>query len=382
MKKLLIVCLLTAWAVVPGAAQQPSAWQYSLDLSGKALATYPGDVVMRGPGHNMQSTIGQGSPAVTSLDVEANVSTKLRSPYSGQNAISAQIAAGTGGNNNAVAGYFAAEGKSGASSIIWGINPLTLLDPGYAGAGALSAEIDVAQNTGADFINGSGKYQNGLLLASGGGYKPTLAINIGATVGPTNAWRVGLNLSANSITDEAIYDASSASFGLYDSGNHQYAVDLNPSTNSHAAIRVPNGTNGKIVARNQAGNSDFNLLYLDHSNNIELGANTTTNIINANEPMQLQATILFHGSAPRLSACGTSPSADSHATTSSGTITGGRSNTGCTIVFAATFRAWNHCRVTSETADSSFGYLYTKSAITIVAKSNSNYKWDYDCDGY
>jgi trimeric autotransporter adhesin len=89
----------------------------------------------------------------------------------------------------------------------------------------------------------------------------------------------------------------------------------------------------------------------------------------------------YGGSAPALSACGTSPSIDANATDSSGTVTVGSVATSCTITFANAYSTFNHCKITSQSAVSGIAYSYTKTAITIAASVLGGDLVDYVCDG-
>lgn len=88
----------------------------------------------------------------------------------------------------------------------------------------------------------------------------------------------------------------------------------------------------------------------------------------------------FIGTAPAVSACGGSPSIDTHATDSSGTVTFGSAATSCTITFNAAYVTWAHCTVGFESALAAEAYSYTTSAMTITATALSG-KADYVCDG-
>lgn len=89
----------------------------------------------------------------------------------------------------------------------------------------------------------------------------------------------------------------------------------------------------------------------------------------------------YTGSAPAVSACGTSPSIDSHATDASGTVTVGSTATSCTITFNVAYVTYNHCRVTSGSTLTAFAYSYTKTAITVAATALGGDLVDYECDG-
>ena len=89
-------------------------------------------------------------------------------------------------------------------------------------------------------------------------------------------------------------------------------------------------------------------------------------------------------SAPTVSSCGSSPSADAHASNYAGQITVGSGTIAtCTVTFASAYSTWNHCRVTPETASvAAFAYSYTTSAITVTGTSLTSDVFDYQCDGY
>jgi len=92
----------------------------------------------------------------------------------------------------------------------------------------------------------------------------------------------------------------------------------------------------------------------------------------------------FSGSAPAVSACGTSPSIDSNATNASGTVTvGSGTDTSCTVTFAGGgYATWNHCQVSPEAVDAGFAYSYTKTVLTVTATSLTSEKFDYSCNGF
>lgn len=96
----------------------------------------------------------------------------------------------------------------------------------------------------------------------------------------------------------------------------------------------------------------------------------------------LSGHIAYAGSSPAVSACGTSPSIDAHATDTSGTVTVGTiAAASCTVTFASAYTTWNHCRVTSQSVIASFAYSYTLSTITVTGTSLVGDLFDYDCDG-
>lgn len=103
---------------------------------------------------------------------------------------------------------------------------------------------------------------------------------------------------------------------------------------------------------------------------------------NSAQAETLSGHLAFTGTSPVVSACGTGPAIDGHATDSAGTVTVGTvAAASCTVTFAAAFSTWNHCRVTSQSTIASFAYSYTLAAITVTGTSLVGDKFDYDCDG-
>jgi len=166
----------------------------------------------------------------------------------------------------------------------------------------------------------------------------------------TNTGFDGNSTTLNFIVSGAIR-GSFASTGIFTAaGGVTMSGTLNLNASNNAVTNIGTGTTSSAV--NIGGGS----------NNIVLGSNHS-----------------YSGTAPTVSACGTS-SIDSHATSSSGTVTPGTA-TSCTITFATAFATWNHCNITSETALAAFAYSYTLSAITVTASALAGGKIDYRCDG-
>jgi hypothetical protein len=94
----------------------------------------------------------------------------------------------------------------------------------------------------------------------------------------------------------------------------------------------------------------------------------------------------YHGTAPTLSSCNTSPSVDSYATDTSGTIavgaTGGNIYA-CTLTFAHAYTTWNHCVVSSS--DYTTVVTETVSLSTLVIStgggSMAGKHFTYFCEG-
>lgn len=87
-----------------------------------------------------------------------------------------------------------------------------------------------------------------------------------------------------------------------------------------------------------------------------------------------------NGSAPVVSACGTSPAIDATANDGHGTVTFGAGATTCTVTFATAYTTFAHCHVTFQSSLAAEAYSYTKTAITITATALSG-NADYSCDG-
>lgn len=86
------------------------------------------------------------------------------------------------------------------------------------------------------------------------------------------------------------------------------------------------------------------------------------------------------GSAPALTACGTTPAITG--TDFSGTVTMGTgSPTGCVITFASAFTSAPHCAVTWQTNIASMQYTVSTTALTLVQTGTSSNKVNYICTG-
>jgi hypothetical protein len=92
--------------------------------------------------------------------------------------------------------------------------------------------------------------------------------------------------------------------------------------------------------------------------------------------------VAYSGASPIVSACGTGPTIDAHASDNTGTVNVGTvAAASCTVTFASAFTTWNHCRITSQSTIASFAYSYTLAAITVTGTSLVGDKFDYQCDG-
>lgn len=85
---------------------------------------------------------------------------------------------------------------------------------------------------------------------------------------------------------------------------------------------------------------------------------------------------------PVITACGTSPSVDAHATNYSGTVTFGSGVlSSCTITFGTSFTTYDHCTIAAHTGSTVLSYSYTLSALTITGSNMGSLLADYRCDG-
>ena len=87
----------------------------------------------------------------------------------------------------------------------------------------------------------------------------------------------------------------------------------------------------------------------------------------------------FLGTAPVLSAAGTTPSLDATATDAAGTVTEGTTATGFVLTFNHSFATAPHCAVSSPNGATLTSYSVTTSALTLVNPSASGSKWTYWC---
>jgi len=136
---------------------------------------------------------------------------------------------------------------------------------------------------------------------------------------------------------------------------------------------------GMSVASTTLQTGTGNIL-IGTSSAVDTLASGTSNEINIGNLLYYNSNSL---AAPVPSACGTSPSIDSHANNRSGTVTvGSVAAASCTVTFAGTgYSTWNHCRVTPQTPLATFAYSYTKAVLTVTATSLIGEVFDYDCDG-
>lgn len=164
-------------------------------------------------------------------------------------------------------------------------------------------------------------------------------------------------------------------------------IKLGASGSSNGQIQFTNASNSSINVIEPTGTYTGYNFYLPStvgtSGQVMASAAGATTGMTWLTPGTLQTALSFSGTAPTVSSCGTSPAIDGHATNFSGTVTVGTgAATSCTITFASSgFTTWNHCRVTDQSAVTSPGYTYTKTAIVVTATSLIGDVIDYECDG-
>lgn len=244
------------------------------------------------------------------------------------------------GNSSTVVGYQAAEFASSVAT------NLTAIGTGAGQNAANFGDTYIGQNAGANITSG------GTNTAVGAG---ALAGASGATGGANDAFGyrsgVGISTGAN-----------------------------NTFLGSYTAQNVTTGSNNTCIGQSTCGGT-----LVSGSGNILVGYNLDTLTSSTSNEINIGGLLFYNNTstaAPSVTSCGTSPSIDSHANDKSGTVTAGSGTvTSCTIAFASAYVTWDHCRVTSQSAESSFAYSYTKSAITVTATSLTSDLIDYDCDG-
>lgn len=177
-------------------------------------------------------------------------------------------------------------------------------------------------------------------------------------------------------------------------GNGQYVFDSfnagagTLTVNTNAAGQTFNNISG-LTSITVAVNAGLRLVGIRDANGNNYwgivglgGAYSGGSIRSPASPPLLTGHLAFSGTAPVVSACGTSPSIDANATDNSGTVTVGSGVVAsCTVTFNAAYATFNHCRVTAQPSVAAFAYSYTLSAITVTATSLTSDKFDYFCDG-
>lgn len=174
----------------------------------------------------------------------------------------------TGGNQDRVALYVATDAQAGSGDA-WSLNSVLTMEAAVpATANFLGYELDFNNLAGhrGDTLGGGGfaaPVAYGMAITGVGSYRNTAALLIS---GPGGApiWNRGIAFVNNAIKQAAIQDLSSADISYEIQGAHQYGVDMNTATFTEAAVRVGNGY--KIVSRDVANTTDYDLIYASGTN--------------------------------------------------------------------------------------------------------------------
>lgn len=176
--------------------------------------------------------------------------------------------------------------------------------------------------------------------------------------------------------------------GFSASGPYNIGLDLTPiTTNSSgsytkAAIALNsqdriyfNGTNGSQPGIASSVGSDYIAYNSGVGGLIFVSGNNGSFQVNPGQvtaavPLAVAAHIISSGSAPSVSACGTSPSLTS-ATDTKGIITVGTGTvTSCTLTFASAYASLPACVVNASTTAATIAVTVTTSALTITSSSS------------
>lgn len=339
------------------------------------------------------------------------------------------ITGGDVGNNNIAIGNYAMAGyqmTTSNASIAIGQFSLANLTTGAPNIGIGGANALVNLTTGSDNI--SIGYQSSLAMTSG---TQNVAVGDNALSGETtasgstavgyNAAKVTTNASVVAIGASAlIADTTTgqgqntcvgtlcgqlvtSAGGITGVGYNVLPADVTGSRNTAMGWQAGLAATGNDVTafgylacdhvtagsnNTCLGSSVGSTTILTGTGNILIGTSNAVDTVAAGTSNEINiGGLLFYNTvslvAPVVSACGTTPSIDTHANNRSGTVTVGTvSAASCTVTFAGGgYTTWNHCRVTSQTTEAAFAYSYTKTVLTVTGTSLVGDLFDYDCDG-
>lgn len=222
-----------------------------------------------------------------------------------------------------------------------------------SGASGINSAITL---TGSTSTTGS----ESVLLATDTGANGSLNVVNSAGAGTTNRnLPLSTTFNAGASMTGGLILLSQAGPVIINQGGTNKTTNQAIKITSPTAIAFTNYTTAGIIVNDTSGN-------LTSSTSLKPGTNNHFS---------------YGGSAPAVSACGTSPAIDANATDSSGTVTVGSVATSCTVTFANAYTSFNHCRITSQSAISGLAYTYTKTAITVTASVLGGDAFDYSCDG-
>lgn len=219
-------------------------------------------------------------------------------------------------------------------------------------------------NTSSTNSTRAGAFQNGLAFGSTDGAPVVRGAMLAGWSGPTGIGSWSNTPNTNPPTAGISWWTPFTTFEY--SGPSFYIGPTVTSFNAEVEVLGAAGTTGPTIGVRGTGvtpatNAPLNLSALG------------TGII------ALKAHLGAVGTAPALTACGTSPTIDATASDTAGTITEGTTATGCVATFHAAYATAPHCVVSSPTGNALTSYSTSTTALTIVNASASNDKFTYLC---
>ena len=162
---------------------------------------------------------------------------------------------------------------------VWGINTSTNITSGAAtvnGGWGYELDINNANVNYGDAGSGSGLVAPnlwGLQITGASSYNATAAIDVSSTTGAK--WNRGIVINGSSTIQSDIESYSSPARWAWLQGTYTHGLDTATATVSGYAIRLGNGQ--VVSAQNAAKTSDINMLQLNATNNLMIGAGSGIN---------------------------------------------------------------------------------------------------------
>ena len=309
-------------------------------------------------------------------------------------------------------GYGALNGIEGAvgSSTSVGVDNIAVGFKAMYGTAWTSGSLDIAVGdlSLVNVTTGSNNVAIGPGVANPGTNTPILGALNALTTGSNNIG-IGINaLSSITTTNNNIAIGSNAiasatggasniviganSYNGASTANNNVIIGVNAATLDTGAGNVMIGTNagskGTSGSNNVLiGNNVASVTLTTGQANILIGNGQDVTSAGVSNQIDIGGVFFMTNNStgvPSVGAvCGTGGTVDAHANNHTGQIqVGSGVIAGCTLTFAGTgFGVWNHCIVSSETAETSFGYSFSLTAITLSATSLTSDKVDYSCEG-
>jgi hypothetical protein len=222
------------------------------------------------------------------------------------------------------------------------------------------------------------------VATSGSGYTLVIGYQASCCNAGSASMVMGVNATAQNNSEVIVGDQA------YGSGNNSTAVGAGANAQGGNATIIGEGSGSSSMSggSNTVLGQGSGTTITSGASNIIIGQGISTVAATSSNEINVGGILFYNNgstAAPAVTACGTSPSIDTHANNKSGTVTAGSGTaTSCKITFAGSgYSTWNHCRVTPETASvAAFAYSYTKTVLTLTGTSLTSDVFDYDCDGY